>query len=388
MPPKLPDLSRLFINDPHREDNSYEVNSKRLKRAWAARSSPSERVCELGLEEATQKLVSILKEKMKANVLLPLKRAPCARGFEFPRSQEKLLKLLEHDANFERQHCTQFSGGEFHNGMDLKEVQSLVIEYKKIWPDTEPEQKNGVPNLDTDSYNVKDKIINLVMEKKDMFLPMIHALIAAGYAESISEFQLMYRFQSVRHKAAAVYHMDYNNYQTYADDGFILDEWTKSGQRAVVTSACIDMSPNNAGPSMWHNCGTKVALGVPILRPSALNELMKVVSDESEALGCKTARTMRNKVTTHLMDATEFALIEFERQGFSLESAGVKELVLENGVIADYHDTMFHKANIDIPPGYSRVFFVMGCGKTTAKRSTKIIDTQNGQTYNLFITPI
>lgn len=389
MPPALPNLSKLSVSarlvSEVSEDD--EVNAKRRKpTTWDTRPSPSKHVCKLDGEEATQKLLNILKEKMKLNVLLPLQSLNCAGGNTFPRSQQKLLQLLEDNANFERQHCMKFSGGEFHQRMDLNELKKLVVGYKAIWPDKEPDQKDGTWNLDDKK---RDEITKLLMERPHMFMPMIHALIDAKYADSTSDFQLLYRFQSLRHQLAAVYHMDHSSYHTYSDDGSILKKWNQSGTRAVVTSACINMSPGETNPTLWKNCGTIVALGVPVLRSDVLNDLMEVVYDEAKALStCTSERIMRNAVTRHLMDSTEFALIEFQNQGFKLESAGIRELVLENGVISDYNDTMFHKANMDIPENYSRVFFVMSRKNTTAGKSTEIKDEKNGTTYKLFITSI
>ena len=352
------------------------------------KGSPSERVCELSESEAARKLLSILKEKMRTNMLLPLKRMPCAYGFVFPRSQEKLAELLDNDANFEREHCMSLSGAEFSERLDLLKVKDLVRDYKAVWPDGQAEKKaNGKWNLDDD--NMSD-VIDVVSRHKDLFLPMIHALVESGYASLPSNFELLYRFQSFRHKAAGVYHMDYNKFQTYGDDGKILDAWTKSGRRALVTSACINMDESAPEPVLWHNCGTKVALGVPALKPSALNELMAVVFEETRAVvpACTVDRDLQNKVTHHLIEATEFALIEFEKQGYTMEDAGISEITLENGVISDYNDTMFHKANTDVPPSYSRVFFAMGPRLTMARRSVEIYDEKYERSHRVFIHPI
>lgn len=390
----LPNLSRLTTDT---EGNSTDLSEEPVTPAtkenkllqWGPRKSPFERICELPNTEAARKLLSILKEKMRTNMLLPLKRVKCAYGFEFPRSQQKLAELLEDDTNFERQHCMQLNGGEFRRRLNLQKLKDLVRDYKDVWPDGQADKNaDGKWNLDD---TVSDRIIDVVVNKhKDLFLPMIHALVDAGYTSIPSDFEFLYRFQSIRHKQAGVYHMDYNRYQTYADDGKMLEEWTKSGSRVLVASACINMSEDAPEPILWHDCGTKVALGVPTLKPSALNELMSVVYDEARAAapGCRSDRNLQNKVTHHLIEATEFALIEFEEGGHSMESAGISEITLENGVISDYNDTMFHKANMDVPPGYSRVFFAMGPRWTMANRSMRIYDEKHGMSHRVFVHPI
>ena len=389
----LPDLSNLSTDgkrdpDAHSTPDTVEVKRMRAVAKWGPRDSPSERVCELSESEAARKLLLILKEKMRTNMLLPLKRMPCAHGFVFPRSQEKLAELLGNDANFERQHCMSLSGAEFSERLDLLKVKDLVRDYKAVWPDDQAEKRaNGKWNLDDDKMS---DVIDVVSRHKDLFLPMIRALVESGYASLPSNFELLYRFQSFRHKAAGVYHMDYNKFQTYGDDGKILDAWTKSGRRALVTSACINMAESAPGPVLWHNCGTKVALGVPALKSSALNELMAVVFEEMTTTvhACNLDQDLQNKVTHHLMQATEFALIEFEKQGYGMDEAGISEITLENGVISDYNDTMFHKANTDVPPSYSRVFFVMSPRVTMARRSVEIYDEKYERSHRLFIHPI
>jgi hypothetical protein len=390
----LPDLSRLSTdNKRNYGDLSEEPANREVKHrtvlTWGPRKSPSERVCELPNTEPALTLLSILKEKMRANMLRPLKNVTCAPSwFAFPRSREKLAELLGDDANFERQHCMQLVGGEFHERLNMQKVKDLVRAYKGVWSDGQADTKwDGRWNLDDE---VKDSVIGVVKEHMGLFLPMIHALVDAGYASPSNEFQLLYRFQSLRHNQAGVYHMDYNGYQTYADDGKILGEWTTAGSRAVVTSACINMSDDAPQPIEWHDCGTKVALGVPTLKPSALNELMVVVYDEAsaEAPACNKKRILQNKVTHHLMEATEFALIEFEKGGHSMESAGISEITLENGVISDYNDTMFHKANMDVPPDYSRVFFVMGPRNRMAKQYVDIYDVEYERNCRVYVHPI
>ena len=150
------------------------------------------------------------------------------------------------------------------------------------------------------------------------------------------------------------------------------------------------MAESAPEPVLWHNCGTKVALGVPALKPSALNELMAVVFEEMRTAvhACNLDRDLQNKVTHHLMQATEFALIEFEKQGYAMEDAEISEITLENGVISDYNDTMFHKANTDVPPSYSRVFFAMGPRLTMARRSVEIYDEKYERSHRVFIHPI
>lgn len=393
----LPDLSRLSTDMKRESDDmsegpstpaTVEVKRTRSIPKWGPRESPEERVCELSGSYAARKLLSILKEKMRTNMLLPLKRVPCAYGFVFPRSQAKLSELLDNDANFERQHCMSLRGAEFSERLDLSKVKDLVSDYKTVWPDGQADKKdNGEWNLDD---SIMQNVIDVVSKHKEVFLPMIHALVESGYATLPSSFELLYRFQSIRHKAAGVYHMDYNKYQTYADDGKMLEAWTKSGSRVLVTAACINMDQDAPEPVLWHDCGTKVALGVPTLKPSALNELMAVVVEEAgaEAPACPTGRVLQNKVTHHLMEATEFALIEYEKQGYTMQDAGIAEVTLENGVISDYNDTMFHKANTDVPPSYSRVFFAMGPQVTMARRGVQIYDEKYDRTHRVFIHPI
>jgi len=70
-------------------------------------------------------------------------------------------------------------------------------------------------------------------------------------------------------------------------------------------------------------------------------------------------------------------------------------LTLENGVISDYNDFMFHQANTDVPDGYQRVFFVLSglpqdrMGKPQPYSvHAKVTDDRNGHVYDLTIDSI
>ena len=71
-----------------------------------------------------------------------------------------------------------------------------------------------------------------------------------------------------------------------------------------------------------------------------------------------------------------------------MESAGIRTLTLENGVVSNYNDFMFHQANSDVPEGYSRVFFVMSGRVTNSKTKVEVFDTERNKTYELYIASI
>ena len=386
-----PDLSSLSLAKREERDEDTDTNDKaekRLKATWGPRSFPGSK--ELDLNQGSQLILQLIRKQARLYPLAALRRLQCAAisRFQFNKAQQKLLEVIEDDVNFERQGGGELVGSEFYERLSLVKLRSLVETYQLVWSSTEPEKLvNGKWNLDD---REGERIMQVVVAHVDTFLPMIRALFDAGYVKSDHRtFELLYRFQDIRHRIAGVWHMDYNNYQTYADDGTTASRWTESGSRAVVTSACVNMRKDPEAPEFWHNCGTRVALGVPVLKANAMNEIVDVVYDESAATPeCTDLFKLRNRVITHMMDATERALIEFSNNGGVLESAGIRTLTLENGVVSNYNDFMFHQANSDVPEGYSRVFFVMSGRVTKSKTKVEVFDTERNKTYELHIASI
>ena len=57
-------------------------------------------------------------------------------------------------------------------------------------------------------------------------------------------------------------------------------------------------------------------------------------------------------------------------------------------MISDYNDTTFHKADTDVPPSYSRVFFAMGPIVTKARIHVEIYDETYERSHTVFIHPV
>lgn len=392
----LPDLSRLSTESKRIERDDVEIegkNKRDKKEVWAPRAPTYAQECDLSQNADTRMLLETIQDKMIKDSLSFLRSSGCSpfRHTEgFKQSVAKLLELVNNESNFERQGCGKLIGAEFHQRMDLSKLRELVLLYNKSWSESEPEKlPNGAWNLDDAQMS---QIIRSVMYHKDAFLPMIRALIDSGYVSADhQEFELFYRFQPIRHANAGVYHMDDGKFYTYADDGEIIKKWTENGSRAVTTSACINMSDDPGAPEFWHDCGTTVALGVPVLKSSAMDELMHTIDEEAQTLsGCitKEAQSIRNKVARSLQQSTELALIDFQKKGNHLKNAGVDEITLDNGVISDYNDSMFHKSSTIFPENYSRVFFVLSGKRTKATLYTTVNDSERNTSYMLFVASI
>ena len=330
------------------------------------------------------------------NRLVSLSKIACVRrlNITFLRTHQLFTSIISSPGNFSPQTLT---GAEFEDRISSTKLLELVHAYETVWQsDSQPATlQDGTYNLDD---RVQSDIIKVVAQRAHYFLPMIRAMFAAGYVDHGHRvFELKYRFQSIRHSAASAWHMDNGIYQTYADDGDKAKRWTESRTRKLVTSACINMN-GSVHPSLWHNCGTNVAIGMPVLRPDLLNALMQSISDEVKekdfANTCDELMLHR-RVTSDLQRATEIGIQDYTKAGGKLSHAGVQNVTLENGVISDYNDFMFHQSNTDVPDGYKRVFFVLSGVPTDIRGKPRaynvdstIHDDRNGQTYQITVVSI
>ena len=274
-------------------------------------------------------------------------------------------QVVSDAANFKPQGLGTLIGNEFSKRLDLTLLRQLALDWRAIFNDA----VDGPKQLD-DNAVYAELIMPMLAKHAAVFLPMVDALRAAGYVKpGNSDFQIKFRLQQRRHENAAVWHMDNGRFQTYADDGTIAQLWNSNNSRALVTAACLRVDEANAQqPETWHNCGTQVAVGVPVLSTAALNSITeRVYAVATTSPNDCNRLKLRNRITKDMLEATEEALEEFQRTTGSLQAAGVQIVTLENGVIADYNDFMFHRANRDVPEDYQRVFFVATAHPTNRK---------------------
>ena len=376
------------------------------KNEWAprtvSRSKDSDWYAAKQRHDHYSRLLALVQERMLRDDsrLARVSRVTClrAQGIHLPRSTETFVQIVTDPNNFSPQ---QLTGSEFEDRVSASKLKTLVQAYEQVW------NSSAQPTFldDGTTYNLDDRllssVVHVVAQHAHTFLPMIRAMFAAKYVRPNHRiFQLKYRFQSVRHAHASAWHMDNGDFQTYADDGNMAARWTETLSRALVTSACVNMNPSSADSSLWHNCGTNVAIGTPVLRPEALTQIMESVHREVEEQDASGACLLKKallhrRVTSGLQDATESGIQDFALEGGRLSRAGVKTLTLENGVISDYNDFMFHQANTDVPDGYQRVFFVLSglpqdkTGKPQPYSvHAKVTDDRNGHVYDLTIDSI
>lgn len=310
--------------------------------------------------EAYSELLEMIQQKMlapehlgaKLNALKCIKRAP---SWDAAAVKRLYTEIVSDKQNFEPHGHGQLIGKEFNRRLDLNALRTIVRAYAQIWHD-------DANSWDLDQQ-VDPQIQKMLAEHASAFLPMVDAMRESRYiGPDHKDFHIKFRFQQLRHKHASNWHMDNQKFQTYADDGQMEGAWNESATRALVSAACVrtgDLTELTAAPSTWHNCGTIVATGVPVLTPAALNKILEKTYQLGTGTGQCAEITMRQRLTREMMAATSDAMDQFETEHGSLETAGVRAVTLENGVIGDYNDFMFHRANSNIPDGYARVFFVI-----------------------------
>lgn len=305
---------------------------------------------------------SILSDRF--NITRLLKESCWGVSQEVSDKVKKFMRMtLDDNTNWEAQGLTSIKGREYSERLSLTDLRRMVESYETVWNSKmQPRLKpNGKFNLD-DSQKIE--IRRVLCEHATVFYPMIEAMRASGYAtQNQTDFQVKYRFQQIRHDAAAVWHMDNGEYETYADDDTVTEDWTLSGTRGLVVAACLNMETSSTEQAEeWHHCGTNIANGVPVLRPQTLNKILKYLTDTNKEhrgnQACVDVLRFRTLVTRDLNQATEYGILDFERETRTpITATGVTAMVMENGVINDYNDYAFHKASKNIPEGYERVFF-------------------------------
>lgn len=329
---------------------------------WFRRELPYQ---QLVREAPYQQLVQLVQSKMQepVHVMTSLLKLKCMKTVN-PDDVRELRKLyyevVGNAANFEPQGRSALIGNEFRERLDLILLRELALEWRGIFNDA----VDGQNKLD-EQPETAQMIRKVMVRHATVFLPMADAMRAAGYVEpTANEFVIRFRLQQRRHQHAAQWHMDNGQFHTYADDGGISQLWNDDNSRSLVTAACLRVDATDSQrPDLWHNCGTEVAVGVPVLRTAALNRIAKRVYELAiNPNVCTQHVLLRNRLTKDMFAATEEALEEFQRSTGALQSAGVQTLTLDNGTISDYNDFMFHRANMAFPEGYQRVFFVVtGC---------------------------
>ena len=245
----------------------------------------------------------------------------------------------------------------------------------------------------------------------------LDAIREFGFAlEGQTEFQVLWRFHPVRHNNASIWHMDSNDFRMYADESMErAAAWTLTGERAVVTTSCLNIDPNQP----TDHCGTRVLSGLPALSEKAISAIvdeMWAAKDTLLSYKCGNRdkeqyfAVMLNRL---VMDATERAIIEYTafpdmhnytrtvrdrvehqaRVEQLLASAGVETLSTRNGEIGTFNDHQYH-ASSTIPEGHVRLFFVMR-GKNADRKGrplpfredAQIVDRQ-GRPAKLSFQPI
>ena len=260
-------------------------------------------------------------------------------------------EIICNKENFEPQGDGQLIGYEYGQRLDLSALRGVALGYAAIYEDDVNSK-----NLD---HAYESQISGMLANNVQAFLPLVDAMRRAQNVDANhSSFQINFRFQKIRHNAANEFHMDNQEYPLYADNGTNLTLWNDAKTRALATAACVRVD-DLVG---YHDCGTQILAGVPILKSTALQSVFKSLQSSLFVSGkCSDVPKLQKKLTDRITMATERAIRAFvtKHGPYALETAGVKTLTLENGVIADYNDFMFHKASADIPDGYSRMFFVI-----------------------------
>ena len=341
-----------------------EHNKQRNEWRWAARRLEPVQNADPEVAAMQAKAYSELLEMIQQQMLAPERLGARVNALKCllkaplwdPEAVKSLYtEIVSKKQNFEAHGHGQLIGKEFNRRLDLNALRAIVLAYAQIWHD-------DANSRDLDQQ-VDPQIQEMLGLHASAFLPMVDAMRESRYAKSNhKDFHIKYRFQQVRHKHSSNWHMDNQTFQTYADDGQMERAWNESATRALVSAACVRtgaLTELTTAPSTWHNCGTIVATGVPVLTPAALNTILEKTYELGTGENKCAEITMRQRLTREMMAATSDAMDQFETKHGSLETAGVRALALENGVIGDYNDFMFHRANSHIPDGYARVFFVI-----------------------------
>ena len=227
----------------------------------------------------------------------------------------------------------------------------------------------------------KVRVAQTLAEHAQLLSPLLDAIREFGFArEEQTEFQVLWRFHPVRHNNASIWHMDSNDFRMYGDESMTRAEaWTQTGERAVVTTSCLSIDPNQP----TDHCGTRVLSGLPALSEKAVKAIVDEVWAAKDALlSYKCTRdkeqyfaVMFNRL---VMDATQSAITEYTefpdmhnytrtvrdrvehqaRVEQLLASAGVETLSTRNGEIGTFNDHQYH-ASSTTPEGHVRLFFVM-----------------------------
>lgn len=278
--------------------------------------------------------------------------------------------------------------GQIHDTlMPESSFRQLFDDYVKLRGDTSflsdfsKTSKGHFTQVEWESQN-KLLVAKALSEHAQLFSPLLDAIREFGFvSEDRAEFQVMWRIHPVRHNNAAIWHMDSNDFRMYGDESMERAAvWTQTGERAVVTTSCLNIDPNQP----TDHCGTRVLSGLPALSEKAVKAIVNELWDAKDTLmsyKCgdrdkeKFFAVMFNRL---VINATERAITEYtafpEMHNYTrtiqdrveqqtrveqlLASAGVETIGTRNGEIGTFNDHQYH-ASSAIPEGHVRLFFVM-----------------------------
>lgn len=242
--------------------------------------------------------------------------------------------------------------------------------------------KNPAGNFTQVAWEMQNKVrvAQALAVHAQLLAPMVDAIREFDFVpEGHTEFQVLWRFHPVRHNNSSNWHMDSNDFMMYGDESMLrAAEWTRTGHRAVVTTSCLNIDPNQP----TDQCGTRVLSGLPALSEKAVENITDELWEAKGALlsyKCAHDRGYFAKMFNRLVrDATEKAITEYtafpqmhnytrttrdrvEQQArveALLASAGVETVRMRNGEIGTFNDHQYH-ASSTIPEGHVRLFFVV-----------------------------
>jgi hypothetical protein len=215
-----------------------------------------------------------------------------------------------------------------------------------------------------------------------LLAPLVDAIRAFGFVpEGHADFQVLWRVHPVRHNNSSKWHMDSNDFRMYGDESMLrAAEWTLTGTRAVATTSCLSIDPNQP----TDQCGTRVLSGLPALSEKAVDAIVDDMWDARDSLlSYKCGNRDKEKYFSvmfnrEVQSATESAIEEYtafpamhdyartaqnrveeqNRVEALLASAGVETVKMRNGEIGTFNDHQYH-ASSATPEGHVRLFFVL-----------------------------
>ena len=223
--------------------------------------------------------------------------------------------------------------------MQRAAMRSILDAYRSVRPHGS-DMKPGTKRPRLEKGEEADSINANLATLAELFAPMVDALRASGVVLEDHNFTIRWRFLAARHLYASVFHMD-DGFAYGDEDGSLVAR--APGPKCVATSWCIE----RYGESIFE-CGTRLLRGVPVLRDDAIQGIVDVVDPNK--------KSSRDRLMDEVINAARDVLGEF-LQGHSPEEGGMRVEQIENGLITNLSEYVFHAAPSFTPDAFDRCFF-------------------------------